>query len=422
MLIEFSVENFLSIRDRVTLSMVAGSSKEMRDSHLWETDAPASPPCLLRSAAIYGPNAAGKSNLVSALGFMQMCVRVSANESPGDERIPVEPFRLDADSASKPSVFEVAFVEGGVRYEYGFAVDAERFHEEWLVAWPKGQPQRWFERSYDPKADEETWTFSALFPGRKQVIRESTRPNALFLSTAAMLNHEAIQPVFHWLTKRLRVITARHTHYSLFTEFTADRCGKESDFCSKVLSFLQASDLGIDGLEIESEELEIPEVLAKEVLPPSVRRRIKEGKFTHQKPLFVHKRTDDEAKVVFELEDESDGTAAVFSLAGPWLDVLEHGYVLVVDELDTSLHPHLLRFLVNCFHGPRNGSGAQLVFTTHDVTLMDNVFRRDQLWFVDKGRNRATRLYPLLEFHARTDEAIRKRYLDGRYGAVPVLD
>ena len=137
---------------------------------------------------------------------------------------------------------------------------------------------------------------------------------------------------------------------------------------------------------------------------------------------FQHRDNQDHP-VFFHFSDESDGTQKLFAFSGPWLDVLEKGRILFVDELDTSLHPLLVRFLIENFHNEKtNKNNAQLVFTTHDTSILDtDLFRRDQIWFVEKDRENATKLYPLSDFSPRKGEAIEKWYLKGRYGALPVI-
>lgn len=416
MLIEFSVTNFRSIREKQALSLVAGSGKEMPDN-TFEPNAPKAPR-LLRSAALYGPNASGKTNVINALGFMRDFVRDSATGREPKAKTGAPPFLLDRDSRNHPSEFEVLFIHKGIRYQYGFALTRERVVEEWLFAWPVGRTQMWFERSYDHTTDEYTWVMGNSLLGQKQVIQEATRPNALFVSTAAQLNHEQLSAIPEWFEEGLFLMPHRSMEHPLNVNgYTVDICADEGG-AGDIAQFMKAADLGISGIDIDRKTLTeedfpgLPAELKQEVVGKEMRR-----------PVFLHERSDGSGQERFQIGMESDGTKAMFALAAPWRDVIANGMVLVIDELDSSLHPKLVRFLlVELIHSPRyNRHNAQLIFTTHDVTLMDDLFRRDQIWLVEKDASQASTLTPLSEFKPRKDEKLQKGYMSGRYGALPVL-
>lgn len=419
MLVEFSVTNFRSFRDKQTFSMAASPDTDRADTHIFAPDAPATPP-LLHSAVVMGPNAGGKSNLLRALHFMRGFVLTSAKLDP-DEETDVVPFRLNRAWESQPSEFEVVFITKGVRYQYGFALTAQRVEEEWLFAWPEGSKQEWFYRSRK-HARETTrpapFYFGSYFKGRKAVIKESTRDNALFLSVGTQLNHAQLTPIFRWFERGLEVRSPAFSGpRSPLSDYTADRCEEDTDFKAKVLSLLQAADLGIDGLEVDSHEMsddEIPEGMPTELRKYILGQKVRET-------FCLHIPNDSSEPVRIKLEEESDGTRSIYALAGRWLTMLEERGVMVMDELDTHLHPHLVRFLIEMLHSESNPNHAQLIFSTHDTTLLDGLFRRDQIWFVEKGPDRASYLTPLSDFSVRKGEAIQKRYLQGRYGGVPVL-
>ncbi len=413
MLIEFSVANYRSIRDSQSLSLVADQGRERKTENSFDSGA-SSTPRLLRSAVIYGPNAAGKSNLVRALHFVRQFVRGSASTQRG-EAIDVTPFRLAAETRDAPSEFEILFIEDGMRYQYGFSATAERIYEEWLFAYPASRAQRWFSRRFDEKENDYEWYFGPSFKGQKKLLEEATRPNALFLSTAVQLNNEQLQPVFDWFDKRLVVVLSRGEFPIEYEHYTAQRCRDTQDR-QAVLRFLQEADLGIDGLNIKTSKItdddlpsELPDQLRRDLIG---KEKLSIG--------FLHEHNESSEMISFGLPEESDGTHNMFALAGPWLDVLEKGMVMVMDELDTSLHPKLVRYLVELMHGAEsNPNNAQLIFTTHDVTLQEGVFRRDQIWFVEKDEDRSTHCYPLTDFSPRKGEAIERGYLRGRYGALP---
>lgn len=417
MLIEFSVSNFRSIRERQTLSLAASAGDELRTTNVIKTGAPATPD-LLRSAVVYGPNAAGKSNLILALQFIQNLVLNSAQGGQQGDEIKVSPFLMDGGEAvAEPSEFELIFVEGDVRYQYGVVLTRQRIESEWLIAYPKGSPQTWFERDASGEAG---WKFGANFKGQRKLWQDATRDNALFLSTAVQLKSEQLLPVFDWFRLRLRVI-APYTR--LAPVFSIQECERDQQIQSNVVDFLKSADLGIDGIKISRHKVKPDEIQLPKDMPEQVRQQVMRTLALERTELHLLHKTPDGKDVLLGLNEESGGTQQLFGLAGPLLDVLRRGRVLVIDELDTSLHPLLMRNLVRMFHDPEiNRENAQLIFSTHDTTILDReIFRRDQVWFVEKDRTQQTRLYPLTDFSPRKDENFGRGYLQGRYGAVPFV-
>lgn len=418
MLIEFSVSNFRSIRERQTLSLVAGKGDELRATNVIEAEALATPD-LLRSAVVYGPNAAGKSNLILALQFIQSLIVNSAQRGQQGDSISVTPFLMDdGDAAARPTEFELVFVERGVRYQYGVTLTQQRVETEWLIAYPKGSPQTWFER--DARSDD-GWKFGANFKGQRKLWQDSTRDNALFLSTAVQLKSEQLLPVFDWFRLRLRVI-APYTGFQ--PTFSIQECERDGEIRSSVVSFLKSADLGIDDIRIQRRKVKLDEAQFPKDMPEPVRQEVIKNLLTNGlTELHLVHRTGSGKDILLGINDESGGTRQLFGLAGPLLDVLRNGWILVIDELDTSLHPVLMRKLVQMFHDPViNRNNAQLIFSTHDTTILDReVFRRDQVWFVEKDRQLQTHLYPLSDFSPRKDENFGRGYLQGRYGALPFI-
>ncbi len=417
MLIEFSATNYRSIRETQTISMASSRYyKGLEETNCFDTSIPGLPK-LLRSAVVYGPNASGKSNLLRALQFMQHFVLSSHSYQEG-QRINTASFALAANTRSEPSEFEIFFVQDNVRYQYGFAATSARVTKEWLMAFPEGKPQRWFERNYDAKADKDEWYFGSKFTGRRQFWQEATRKNALFLSTAIQLNNEQLKPVFNWFQRKLAVVLPGE---DINLKFSIDQCESEAGK-KQIMEFMNAADISIEGLEVKK----MP--FAAEMLPSDIPQGIKEQVIRDMQGKemvtvrFQH-QTDSGQSVSFDLSDESGGTQKLFTLAGPWLDVLANGRILCVDELDTSLHPLMVRFLIELIHNQEiNKHHAQLIFTTHDTSVLDmEIFRRDQIWFMEKNRENASKLYPLSDFSPRKGEALEKAYLKGRYGALPFI-
>lgn len=419
MLIDFSITNYRSIRERQTLSLAASAYfKELEELNTFDAGTGEKAPRLLRSAVLYGPNASGKSTLIQALDFMQDRVLHSQKESQVGDEIDTVPFKLSAASRADDSEFEIAFVERGVRYEYGFRCNRQRFTEEWLYAYPQGRAQKWFHRVFDAEAGKDAYKFSSLFEGdrKRQDWKDLTRSNALFLSTAIQLNNEQLRPVFDWFQHRLRVVTSTA---DLNTYYTVDLCKTQTEK-AKVVAFMNSADLSIADIRVKTTDFS-PDVLPKTMsatLKEDLIRRMSGKALTTLK--FVHSDTQTGEPVEFDEDEESDGTMALFAFAGPWLDVTENERVLVVDELDTSLHPLLVHHLVKLLH--HQGTRAQLIFTTHDTTLLSQkLLRRDQVWFMEKDAARATQLYPLSQFSTRENEAVERGYLNGRYGGIPFL-
>ena len=419
MLIEFRAANFRSLNEAQTLSLVAGSAGELLAENTVESGLPGFPR-LLRSAVIYGANAAGKTNLLRALQFMQGIVLTSATTSQPGSRIVNIPFRLSEAAKSKPSEFEVVFVDDGVRYEYGFSVDAERIFSEWLIAYPHSRPQNWFERTYHADKNEYEWRFSTKLKGSPRVWRDATRENALFLSTAIQLNSAQLRPIFDWFQKKLVMIFGHELGEPQLNPTLTYQLFEQPDGKKKLLQFVRAADLGIDDLSMQR----MPMVqagltegnLAREPQSPSAGPTV-------VRVTSMHKAVDSETLVPMDLGDESKGTRILIDSAGAWLNVLNNGEVILYDELDTSLHPLMTRFLIRLFHSvTTNPNNAQLIFTTHDTSLLDSdLFRRDQVWFVEKDDKSASHVYPLSDFSPRKDEALERGYLKGRYGALPFI-
>ena len=417
MLIEFSVKNYRSFWGTQTLSMVAGAAGELKVENTFTPPAE-NLPGLVRSAVLYGANGCGKSNLVKALDFMQDFVLSSSRESQEGEKIRNKPFLLCSDKPSQESEFEVVIVEGGIRYQYGFSVTQTRVTHEWLLAYPGNRAQRWFERSFDPEKEKEEWYFGAKFSGSKKTWQESTRSNALFLSTAVQLNSEQLQPVYNWF-KRLVVVGHGKR---IERDFTTENC-EDSEKCRDILHFLQEADIDVDDITIKERTLDT--LNFPDDMPDELKKILKkdlEGKL-FKEVFFKHQKSDSEDFVLFPLTEESDGTQKLFAYAAPWHDILHNGRVLIVDELDNSFHPHLVRYLLKLIHDPKtNPANGQLVFSTHDTSILDSkILRRDQIWFMEKDNCQATRLYPLTDFHPRKNEALEKGYLQGRYGALPYI-
>ncbi|HVE43833.1 MAG TPA: ATP-binding protein [Gammaproteobacteria bacterium] len=413
MLIEFKIANYRSIRESQTLSMVAAKDISHQDTNCMQTGV-SGLPHLIRSAVLYGANASGKSNFISALAFMKSMVETSAVSIREGQTLNISPFRLDPKTATKPTEFEIIIIEDGIRYQYGFEVNATRVTKEWLFACINRKPQLWFERQYDVKKNKDTWNFGSHLLGGKQrnLWSESTRGNALFLSTAVNLNSEQLRPIFNWFVNKLIIIENNAFPHPFYTM----ECIKQERDKPKIIELLQAADLGITDVQIKMQKGQ------------QIQVRLESGTaaIEHKQEMEVPSATffhEDKNKnpISFTFEEESHGTQKLFAYAGPILDVLRNGKILIVDELDSSLHQKMVRFLICLIqNADLNKNGAQLFFTTHNTSLLDmDLFRRDQIWFMERNQEQESHLYPLTDFSPRKGEALEKGYLLGRYGALP---
>ncbi len=415
MFIEFRVKNFRSLRDEQVLSLVASKDKSLQETHTLSTGIKASP-VLLRSAVIYGANASGKSNLIKALQYMRGVVIESATVIQPGQTYAVQPFRLDVESINQPTEFEVTFSLNGIRHQYGFAMTTQRIISEYLLVYKAFKPQCWFERHYDAEADKDIYEFSSGLKGPKNLWEGATRPNSLFLSMAAQLNSEALRPIFDWFSNQLVIFNEQARLNPQISIQWLQEAEKRKVLCD----FLNAADISIADIEVVNRKVPGQAVHFDLV---NGKTEIRNEEVEEHQLRFRHVTEHGEA--VFELGDESNGTRNLLFLAGPVRDILSKEVTLVIDELDTSLHTLLVRELVRLFHQPDlNTGGAQLIFTTHDTSLLDayGLFRRDQIWFVEKDRQQASSLIALSEFSPRKNEALERGYLQGRYGGVPFLN
>lgn len=414
MLVEFRVKNFRSLRDEQALSLVASSDKTLADTHTQATGLSAVPR-LLRSAVIYGANASGKSNLIKALQYMRGVVLESAARPPG-AAFALQPFRLDAVASERPTEFEVTFILDGIRYQYGFAMTSQRIVAEHLLVYKAFKPQRWFERQVAADTGKDVYEFGSGLKGAKSVWEGATRHDALFLSTAVQLNSEDLRRVFDWFATDLVIFNEQ----TPIDPQVSVQMLRQPNGRRQVRDFLCRADISIGDIDVDTRK--VPgQTVQFDLLSGKTEVQIAEVE-EHQLR-FSH--VTEEGKATFGLMDESGGTRNLLFLAGPVLDVLRRGLTLVIDELDTSLHTLLVRELVRLFHRPEtNTGGAQLIFTTHDTSLLDapDLFRRDQIWLVEKDVQQVSTLVALAEFSPRKNEALERGYLMGRYGGVPMLD
>ena len=421
MLLRFRCKNFRSIREEQELSLIATKTRsDERNEVLLAT--PLKDVQALRCAAIYGANASGKSNVLRAMRVFSRMVSNSQNQWNPTGPIPTwNPFVLDEVSSKGETEFQIDFVIDERVYNYGFRFNATAFLEEWLTD-ITGKARKLFRRKTEGS------TVSVMFPGRNltateedtkhlELIRLQTRPNSLFLSAAAQGNHSLLSGIFKWIVERFHQISPHAPSYPRL--YTAEACSK-SEIKRRVLTVLKFADFGI--VDFSVAETEAPFESALHVFARAMNVKVDLPNLLHD--IKMTHRGAEGKLYPLEFDEESDGTRAYFSMLGPILDVLEKGTVVLIDELESSLHPHLAKQIVRIFNDPAlNPKGAQLIFATHDTNLLDlELLRRDQIWFTEKNEHGATVLIPLSDFKPRKDQNIASAYLHGRFGAIPFLD
>ncbi len=436
MLNQFSVENFRSISDRQTLSMVASSDKS-HSENLIECERVK----LLPSTAIYGANASGKSNLVMALAAMSHIVRTSATQLNLDDEIPdIDPFKLN-EKNNEPTFFEIVVLINGTEYQYGFTASRKRIHSEWLHVRPSGKGKRQtrllLRESIDSDKNQPTifeikdtkynWSLRGnLNNSNTRLVCNQTSENCLFLSRAAQLNVEELHDLFLWFRNSIWTLNLSKQPINLIG-ITARRANENLKFQNLVKQLVQDADFGISDILIAEEAADSTD----QKIPPELKKALetitgeKEFELLGLSIQMMHKNQNNNDLEAFSLNEESQGTQRFFALAGPILDALNDGVLLIVDELDCSLHPLLVEKIVELFNNKSsNKNGAQLIFTTHDSSVMrPAILRRDQIWITEKQSNGATELFSLYDFNnenrPRNNEAFERNYLSGRYGGVP---
>jgi uncharacterized protein len=417
MLIEFSIGNYRSFKDRVTFSMVAANlvskEKSLDINNAFDIDKNLK---LLKTAAIYGANASGKSNLAKALSFMKWFMVNSSKETQSTDEIGVEPFRLSTETEGRPSFFELVFLMGKQKYRYGFEVNQERVIAEWLFYVPNVRETKLFERKRDSIKSSKSYDADG--------IQQRTRSNALFLSVSAQFNVDLAEKILEWITDKVNIISGLHDQ--TYLNYTIG-CFVNNKNRPDIIQLIKKLDLGISEIQVDQEDFttdslpdEIPDELKKFIVKAGGGKATSIG-ISHR---VFDADGNDRSIEKFDLEShESEGTKKVFALAGPLITALKEGETLIIDEFDARLHPLISLAIVKLFNSKEaNPNNAQLIFMTHDTNLLNNkVFRRDQVWFTEKNRYSATDLYSLAEYKIRNDASFESDYIKGRYGAIPYI-
>lgn len=418
MLLEFSVSNYLSLKTKTTLNLLATPIKEHIDTNIFSTGRYE----LLKGAVIYGANASGKSNFIKAMSTMRRLVLQSFEQSSADE-LDIVPFLLNTETEGKPSFFEAVFLIDNVQYRYGFEVDNSKVHAEWLF-----EAQKKAEKPLFMREEEGIEVMGKTFPEGKD-LEGRTRDNALFLAVVDQFNGSIAKKIMKWFNNFITISGLSHEGYKGVTFGMLENKKTQN----ALLDFYKKLDLGFDDITIYKKPFNVkelpsdmPEILVKQLLTDfegALKIDIK----------TVHTKYDAKDKIVGEVEfdmrsQESSGTNKLFNISGPVFDVLNVGGTLIVDELDASLHPLLTLAITKLFNSQAfNPNNAQLIFATHDTNLLNyGNYRRDQIYFVEKNKYGSSEMYSLVEYKEegkkiRKDRSFEKDYIEGRYGAIPYI-
>lgn len=402
MILEFSITNFLSFKDKVTFSMLANASNSLDDNYVVINNKK-----IVKVAAIYGANASGKSNLFKILTTVILMLK-NSNNADINAKLPIIPFKFNEQAITTPSEFEIKFIVDNIRYVYGFKADMKQIYDEYLYYYPNGRETKIFDRinineySYNQK-DEKIL----------KDIENKNAHNKFFLATATTWNFEKTYVAYNFLTSGIATFFNIEELKNMAFNFYEKENKKLKEF---TLDFLKKTDFNIEDYKIS--KIDIPQELLMNI-PDFFKKDLPESPKVFQ-VLFKHKCSNN----YLTLDEESQGTQMIFAFMPFIADTLSNKKVLVIDELDKSLHPFLVHYIVEIFNNPEiNSNGSQLIFNTHDTNLLDlNILRRDQIWFTEKNNdNGESDLYSLSDFSVRKSENVEKGYMLGRYGAVPFI-
>lgn len=413
MLIQFTVSNFTSIRDEITLSMSADHDREHEDALI-----PFRKERILPSAAIYGANAAGKTNIMRALTAAIMTLRESNGRQITEPLLRMLPFAFDEQHQSEPCRFDLIFTVGDTKYAYGYTADRARVYEEYLYVYKTAKPSMIFERT-----NVTEYRFVAADRKRYGEYVQKNTDNKLFLATATAWNCKETEEAYRWLAEGIDTYNNETFENQMPAVLADDPDGALQQY---VTGMLRAADINVSGYTVKQSDL-APEDMAG--IPIGLFRQMAGGQAGQIRKYEItteHRITGADGERTYSLpfHMESEGTRRFVYMSPVIKSALEIGKTVVIDEIDASLHPFLVDYIIRIFADrEQNPHGAQLIVTTQDVSLLSlELFRRDQIYFVEKdNRTGVTDLYSLDEFAPRKNADIRRGYLQGRYGAIPAI-
>ena len=426
MLISFRVRNFRTFREKVEWSLIASADKTREEDNVVEL--PGFGLRLLKSAVVYGANASGKSKLVEALDYMKELVFGSSEGGQVGKPTGVEPFKLNPETIQSPSEFEIQFIHGNELYRYGFEVSAMQIEAEWLFLRTEKRMRHKSEMELFYRTGQDIVFNSRQFGGivNELVKSAAIRENALLLSVAAQFNQPRAKAILEWY---IHVVTILKDLDDAVEKALSFLLLRQPAFKQSLLNFLSNADLDVEDV-LESEQPKFSFQQEKEPIPLGARLRQWSSQ-EHASVKILHRAYTNARELAKPIElsllqDESTGTQRMVALAGPVLDTIEYGRILIIDELDARLHPNLVAKIVQLFNSKTtNPNNAQLLFNTHDTNLLTSGnFRRDQIWFTEKNRYGEATLYSLADFKTdtvRKGDNLEANYVRGKYGAVPYL-
>ena len=429
MLLYFKVKNYRSIRDEAVLDMEAAGLHDAAKNLL-----PFGRKEYLPAVAIYGKNGGGKSNLIRSMWLAVQFICNAQKTQTENEPVPVRPFMLNDHSVNEPTAFEFAYVQNGAKYVYGFSATRDHIVSEYLKAWPKGREKNIFLRHGKsfifPKDNEKK---------RKELIKEAVGKNQLFFAISCTMNYKPCIEAMKWF--REKIVFSRD-----FTDINRNLIDYREDetMLQAIVSAAKKADVGIEDIqfEIDQQTLDLQSqnipgqmggmIAALRAFSEALQQNGNEAEVSLNmgklKSTTYHTGLNCEGKASryeLTLSDESDGTRRLMTLAPAIERTLKEGGTLVIDELEREMHLMLIEYVLGRYQEKRNNPAhAQLIFTTHDTSLLNQeILRRDQIYFVDKKReDGASSLYSLADFNIRNDANIQKAYLLGKFGAVPSIE
>lgn len=421
MILEFKVKNFLSIKEEQTLSFEATSDNTLEDYFIIEK----AKKRLLKMALIFGANASGKTNLLKALDFLRWFV---INNTLGKtDSTNFLPFLLEEETKKSNGEFQLSFFIGDVLYEYQLELNHLFIEKEKLTYYPGIKPALVFSRTYDRVKDLAIVNFGSSFKLKatdKALIQGSTIPNMSVIAAFSKLNIDfpVLRHTLNYFSNSFSDIVMPHTDLINWTSMKV----QESDETKKfVLGFLNNADFNILDIKVEEKEKPIDNNSVINVLRSSLSSTQKQAllakdKLMHRTLSFSHKAENDK-HIDFTTEMESAGTNRLFGLSGALYHILQNNKLLMVDEIDSSLHPDLVIHFINTFLV--NSGESQLICTTHDLNILseqDNL-RKDIVWFTEKDEDGATELFSMADFKQRKELSFINAYKAGKFGAKPKL-
>lgn len=434
MLIQFSIQNYRSFKEKSILSLIASNyDKDTREIENVFVNSKFDYR-LLKSAVIFGANAGGKSKFIEALIFMRRFILNSSKGTQKGDPIAVEPFKLDSETQNQGSEFEIIFILKGIQYRYGFEVNKETIISEWLYSKSKTKETELYYREYQKISFHKLKLTKVNTLLKEELIRE----NALLLSVLAQFNDKTAEELLVFF-KEIKIISGLKEEGYLNDTMLLSRNNLQKN---RILSLIKNADIGIDDFKLKKhifEEIDFDDSKISDDLKDALRglnsfikKSMKEDNSEHFSDVITfHKQFNSSGNFVKNIEfslneDESSGTRKFFALIGQILQIIDSGGILFVDELDSKIHPNLVCKLVSIFNSKDlNTNAAQLVFNSHDTNLLNSgLFRRDQIWFSEKNKFGASKLYSLADFktdEVRKNEAFEANYIRGKYGAIPFL-